>query len=173
MVDNQTFVDELKRLVNAFGHRLNGDMIAEYYSSSLKYLSEQQVKDLVDRAKEEYDKFPTLKQLKMLAGEMGFYNDARRITANVIIQCLCGASAAVERTKINARQGKVYCPNNFYDHLTVKGKKLCERYYMASMLAECKEYDGVIYMKENLDLLRKFETEGLLVFETGEVGKNK
>lgn len=173
MVSNEDFHDEMKRLVNAFGHRLNGDMIAEYYTSSLKYLSAQQLRQLVDRAKEEFDKFPTLKQMKILAGELGYYSDARRVTPYVVVQCVCGASICVERAKINERKGKVLCVNNFYDHPLKRNQKLCDRDYSCEMLARCKEVNGVIYMNmnENLGLLRAYEQEMLVLFPEGGVGK--
>jgi hypothetical protein len=118
MIDEEIFRQRIIRLYDAFDKDLSIEQSKIYYDR-LKWLSVEQLDQVVDAAMDNYDKFPTIKQLIGICFNKSFMGNGGREKENylsryILFECYCGATLSIEREHIQKGIGSFRCPHTYY-----------------------------------------------------------
>jgi hypothetical protein len=127
MIEEDIFKKRIIRLYDAFDKDLSLEQSKIYYDR-LKWLSIEQLDEMVDAAMESYDKFPTIKQLIGICYGKNFMGNKQAEKDNffshfILFECYCGATLSITRESIQKGIGSFRCPHTYYrkpvDELTM------------------------------------------------------
>jgi hypothetical protein len=125
----------LKDVASAFGAILKADRLNAYHEV-FQEVTEQDWKNICQKAKVTCERFPSIKELCVFAYEIGAFGKRNFISDWQPFDCVCGASFVFSIKQAKAHpEGKIECPNK----ITLK----CNRSYDLGYLLSRPLLDNV------------------------------
>lgn len=125
------FTDMLQDLANAFGASLKAERIDSYYDV-FHNVSAINFKSMCSRMKLNADRFPSIKDLCLVAYEIRAFGDRGEKSDYSLFVCDCGGSFTFSRKRANENTHQtISCPNCYYEF---ENGPYCNKKYEAGYL---------------------------------------
>jgi hypothetical protein len=174
MIEEDIFKKRIIRLYDAFDKDLSLEQSKIYYDR-LKWLSIEQLDEMVDAAMESYDKFPTIKQLIGICYGKNFMGNKQGEKDNffahfILFECYCGATISLSRDHVQKGINSFRCPHTYYrkpvdESLLLKEaeKELQDNRNKAARNSDPKERNMLIDTAAALYVRRKEEIRKMVI----------